>query len=159
MSNSRVTRFNVICGNAPHMGTDYEYWKQIKNQAKRVLEEAQELYDNAEAENMLGVLDGWADVKYTNEYMEDLLVAGEVNTKKAWDAVCDNNDQKFTTSYTYAKESKDLLESNGVECYIDSITYEGTLYFAVKDIAENKVRKLLHHESPDIAKYVSQEFK
>lgn len=159
MSNSRVTRFNVICGNAPHMGTDYEYWKQIKNQAKRVLEEAQELYDNAEAENILGVLDGWADVKYTNEYMEDLLVAGEVNTKKAWDAVCDNNDQKFTTSYTYAKESQDLLESNGVECYIDSITYEGTLYYAVKDIAENKVRKLLHHESPDIAKYVSQEFK
>lgn len=159
MSNSRVTRFNVICGNAPHMGTDYEYWKQIKNQAKRVLEEAQELYDNAEAENMLGVLDGWADVKYTNEYMEDLLVAGEVNTKKAWDAVCDNNDQKFTTSYTYAKESQDLLESNGVECYIDSITYEGILYYAVKDIAENKVRKLLHHEAPDIAKYVSQEFK
>lgn len=96
MSNYRVTRFNHISGNTPHLGADYEYWQQIKNQASRVLEEAQELYDAAQAEDMIGVVDGFADVRYTNEYVEDLLIAGEVETKKAWDAVCNNNDHIFS---------------------------------------------------------------
>lgn len=159
MSNARVTRFNYICSNAPHMGADYEYWKQLKNQAKRVYEEAKELLEAAESEDMLGVLDGFCDVRYTNEYMEDLLIAGDVNTKKAWEDVCNNNDQKFTTSYTYAKESQEKLEQEGVECYIDSVTYEGTTYYAVKDYAENKVRKLKFHESPNIAQYVPEIYK
>lgn len=159
MSNYRVTKFNVISGNAPHMGTDYEYWKQLKDQAERVLEEAQELYDNVCAENMEGVLDGFLDVRYTNEYMEDLLIAGDVDTKKAWDAVCLNNDTKYTTSYTYAIESKEQLENKGETCYIESVQYEGELYYTVKRASDNKVMKLKYHESPDISKFVPEVYK
>ena len=159
MSNYRVTRFNVISGNGPHMGTDYEYWKQIKNQAKRVYEEAKELLDAAEAEDMLGVVDGFADVRYTNEYMEDLLVAGEIETKKAWEAVCNNNDQKFTTSYTYVSESKEALEDQGVECYIDQTQYEGEIYYVCRRNEDNKILKLQHHQSPDLSAFIPKEFK
>lgn len=159
MSNYRVTRFNHIAGNTPHLGADYEYWQQIKNQASRVLEEAQELYDAAQAEDMIGVVDGFADVRYTNEYVEDLLIAGEVETKKAWDAVCNNNDQKFTTSYTYASESKEALEQLDVDCYLDSTTYEGTLYYVIRRVHDNKILKLKHHESPDLSIFVPKEFK
>lgn len=159
MSNYRVTKFNIISGNAPHMGTDYEYWKQIKNQAKRILEEAQELYDNVMIEDMQGTLDGFLDVRYTNEYMEDLLVAGDVDTKKAWDAVCLNNDTKYTTSYTYAAESKEHLEQQGIECYIDQTQYEGELYYVCRRSEDNKILKLKHHQSPDLSLFIPKEFK
>lgn len=159
MSNYKVTRFNVICGNAPHLGTDFEYWRQIKQQAARILEEAQELMAAAEDERMQDVLDGFCDVRYTNEYMEDLLVAGEVETKKAWESVCNNNDQKFTTSYTYALESKESLEEKGTECYIDQTQYEGEIYYVCRRNEDNKILKLKHHESPDLSVFVPKEFK
>lgn len=159
MSNYKVTRFNVICGNSPSMGSDFEYWKQVKEQAARILEEAQELYDSAQAEDMLSVLDGFCDVRYTNEYMEDLLVAGEVETKKAWEAVCNNNDQKFTTSYTYALQSKEALEEKDVECYIDQTQYEGEIYYVCRRVGDNKILKLKNHEAPDLSVFVPKEMK
>lgn len=159
MSNYRVTKFNVISGNAPHMGTDYEYWEQIKNQAERIYEEAKELLAAAQDERMQDVLDGFLDVRYTNEYMEDLLIAGEVETKKGWDAVCDNNDQKYTTSFTYASESKEYLENKDVECYIDQTQYEGQIYYVVRRNEDNKVLKLKFHESPDLAQFLPDIYK
>lgn len=159
MSNYRVTRFNHIGGNAPHMGTDYEYWKQLKDQAARILEEAKELYAACEDERMQDVLDGFLDVRYTNEYMEDLLIAGDVDTKKGWEAVCNNNDQKFTQSYSYASESKETLENKGVECYIDQTQYEGQIYYVVRRNEDNKILKLKHHESPDLSVFVPGVYK
>lgn len=159
MSNYRVTRFNIISGNGAHMGTDYEYWQQLKNQAARILEEAQELYAACEDERMQDVLDGFLDVRYTNEYMEDLLIAGDVDTKKGWEAVCNNNDQKFTQSYSYASESKEALENKGVECCIDQTQYEGQIYYVVRRNEDNKILKLRHHESPDLSVYVPEIYK
>lgn len=159
MSNYRITRFNVISGNAPHMGTDFEYWRQIKQQAARVYEEAKELLEAAEAEDMEKVLDGFCDVRYTNEYVEDLLVAGEIETKKAWEAVCNNNDQKFTTSYTYASESKEALEDQGVECYIDQTQYEGEIYYVCRRSSDNKILKLRLHQSPNLSVYIPEIYK
>lgn len=159
MSNSRITKFNIISGNGPHMGTDYEYWKQLKDQAARVLEEAQELYAAVCEEDMQGTLDGFLDVRYTNEYIEDILIAGEVETKKAWDAVCSNNESKFTTSYTYASQSKEQLESSGVECYIEDTYYEGEIYYVCRRAGDNKILKLKNHQSPDLSVFLPEEFK
>lgn len=159
MSKREVTKFNIICGNAPSMGTELEYWRQLKNQAKRVYEEAKELLDAVEAEDMLGVIDGWADVMYTNEYMDDLLSAAGVNTKGVWDDVCTNNNQKFTTSYSYALASKENLEEQGVECFIEQTVYEGEIYYTVRRNEDMKILKLKNHEKPDIEKYVPEEFK
>lgn len=159
MSNARVTRFNVICGNAVTMGTDLEYWRQVKEQAARILEEAIEMNTAAQEEDYQGVIDGWGDVKYTNEYMDDILKAAGVDTKKVFDTIASNNDQKFTTSYTYAVESKECLEENSVECYLDNTTYEGVLYFVVRRNSDNKILKLKHHESPDLSVFVPKEMK
>lgn len=159
MSKKDVTRFNIICGNSPSMGSDFEYWRQLRNQAERIYEEAKELLEATKAEDMLGVIDGWADVMYTNEYMDDLLKAGEVNTKAVWEAVCSNNNQKFTTSYTYALESKESLEGQGVDCFIEETFYEGETYYTVRRMGDLKILKLKHHEGPDIQKYLPEEFK
>ena len=87
MSHPRITRFNAIMNNRPNLGADHEYWSQIRLQAALILEEAKELYEAAMEEDAVGVLDGFLDVRYTNEYMEDILQAGDVDTKKSWDEV------------------------------------------------------------------------
>ena len=158
MSNARVTRFNVICGNPVNMGTDLEYWRQVKEQTARILEEAIEMNTAAQEEYYQGVIDGWGDVKYTNEYMDDILKGAGVDTKKVFDMIASNNDQKFTTSYTYACDSKEALEHQDVDCYLDSTTYEGTLYYVVRRVHDNKILKLKHHESPDLSIFVPKEF-
>lgn len=159
MSIKRVTRFNYVCGMQPHMGTDKEYWDQLKLQAKLVLEEAQEMYDACMNEDIVECADGWADVKFLNEYMDDLLKAGEVRTDKIFDSVCTNNEGKFTQSYTYALESKEYLEAKGVPCYIDESVFEGETYYIVKRNEDGKVQKLRYHERPDIAQLVPTSFR
>lgn len=154
MSKRDVTKFNHLTGNNPSMGTEAEYWTQLKHQISRVYEEAKEMYEAAQEEDLNGVVDGWADVMYTNEYVEDLLQAYGVNTKGVWQSVCDNNNTKFTQSYTYAAESKEALEEQGVDCYVEEVVFEGELWYCVKDTAENKVRKLKHHVSPSLEEFL-----
>lgn len=153
MSNNRVTRFNYICGNAPTMGSDQEYWKQLENQAERVLEEAQEMYNAVLAGDIVKVLDGHLDVKYTNEYIDDLLTVEAVNVRASWEAVCDNNDSKFTPSYSYAMDSKEWHESEGIECYIDSGVYEGETFYCVRRHCDNKILKPIHFKAVELEQY------
>lgn len=159
MSINRVTKFNYICGNHPEMGLECAYWDQIKLQAKLVLEEATEMYNAAMHEDMTEVADGWADVKFLNEYMEDILKAGEVRTDKIFDAVCTNNDSKFTTSYNYALDSVEHLKDNGVDAYIEESVYEGEIYYTARRSEDGKVLKLKHHERVDLSQFVPEIYK
>lgn len=154
MSNYRVTRFNHLCGNAPSMGTEYEWWKQVRQQAERIKEEAEELYEAAWREDLGAVLDGYLDVKYTNEYMDDLLTANNVKTQDAFTAVCDNNDSKFTNSYTYACDSQQFHENKGVPCYIESVVFEGETWYCIRRNEDGKVLKPKHFSSVDLTPYL-----
>lgn len=159
MSIKRVTRFNHIVGNQPNMGTDKEYWDQIKLQAKLVLEEATEMYNAAMNEDMVEVADGWADVKYLNEYMEDILKAGDVRTDKVFDAVCTNNESKFSNSYNYVLDSVEVLKQNGTDAYVEESLYEGEIYYTARRSEDGKVLKLKHHERVDLSQFIPEIYK
>ena len=159
MSKEAVKRFNVVCGNSPSQGSLYDVWKQLKQQAALVKEEALETFDASQEEDIQELIDGWADVWYVNTYLGQLLEAFGVDTKGVKDVVCANNAQKYTTSYTYAKESQEALEEKGTECYIETTVYEGETYYTVRRNEDNKVMKLKHHERPDLSVFVPHEFK
>lgn len=159
MSKEAVKRFNVVCGNSPSQGSLYDVWKQLKQQAALVKEEALETFDASQEEDIQELIDGWADVWFVNTYLGQLLEAFGVDTKGVKDVVCANNAQKYTTSYTYAKESQEALEEKGTECYIETTVYEGETYYTVRRNEDNKVMKLKHHERPDLSVFVPQEFK
>lgn len=158
MSKEQVRKFNVIAGNSPSQGDLWECWQQLKRQVDLVLEEAKEGKEGASKEDMLELIDAWADVWYTNTYLGQLLEAFGVNTKAVIEEVCKNNNQKFTTSYTYASESKEALEDKGVQCYIEQTVYQGTTYYTVRRNGDGKVMKLRHHESPELSKFLPKEF-
>ena len=159
MSKELVKRFNVVCGNSPSQGDLWEVWKQLKQQAALVKEEALETFEASQEEDIQELIDGWADVWYVNTYLGQLLEAFGVDIKGVKDVVCANNAQKYTTSYTYAKESQEALEEKGTECYIETTVYEGETYYTVRRNEDNKVMKLKHHERPDLSVFVPQEFK
>ncbi len=160
MSKKEVVRFNYGINNAPSMGDQYEVWKQLKLQAKLLLEEVNELVEAAEQEDMLETLDAYCDIEYLSTWLEHLLYSFGNETKKAFGEVCQNNSSKITTSYSYASLSKELIEeTTGVECYIDSTTFEGELLYTVKRSSDGKVMKLANHERPDLIKFVAKEFK
>lgn len=159
MSKEAVKRFNIVCGNAPSQGDLWEVWKQLKQQASLVKEEGLEVDEGAQLEDMENLIKEWADVWYVNTYLGQLLEAFGVDTKGVKDVVCANNAQKYTTSYTYAKESQEALEDKGTACYIETTVYEGETYYTVRRNEDQKVMKLKHHERPDLSVFVPQEFK
>lgn len=159
LSKESVKRFNVIVGNGPSQGSLYDCWKQLKLQADLIREEAQEAVDAGKTEDFQEMIDAWADVWYTNTYLGQLLEAFGVDTKAVINEVCENNNQKFTQSYTYASESKEALEEKGIDCYIEEVVYQGEVYYTVRRNSDTKVMKLKHHQAPDLSKYVPDEFK
>lgn len=159
MSKAEVKKFNVVAGNAPSQGDLWECWKQIRSQVEFLREEVMEGVEAAQQEDMQEIIDAWADIWYVNTYLGQLLEAFGVDTKAVINEVCKNNSQKYTTSFSYAKESQECLENKGAECYIESTYYEGTDYFTVRRKEDGKVLKLKHHERPDISKFVPKEFK
>lgn len=158
MIDSRITKFNYIVGNEPVGLEDREdFWKQIKLQAKLVLEEAQEMFDAANNEDLVEVIDGQADVWYLNEYVEDLLAEAGVHVKVAHGMVCDNNSSKYTTDLDFALESSIAQASNGVLCSVYQTMYYGEVYYVVKRDSDGKVVKLIGHQSPDIRSCIPNE--
>ncbi|MNQ04601.1 Phosphoribosyl-ATP pyrophosphohydrolase [compost metagenome] len=160
MSKKEVQRFNYGINNSPSMGDHYEVWKQLRLQAKLILEEAQELVDATTNEDMIETLDAYCDIQYLNTWLEHLLYAFGCNTDKAFAEVCFNNSSKITTSYTYAQTSKEHLEHlyEG-QYYIDETVYEGETLYCVKRAEDGKVMKLKSHCKPNLQQYVLEEFK
>lgn len=151
MSNPRVTRFNFVVGNEPQLDCFFE---QVEKQAKYLLSEAQELLDAAQARDIKEVLDGHLDVRYVNEYIEDLLAAQSVKVKQAWAGVCDNNDTKFSTSYSLISQTVDYYAEQGVACYIAEVDYEGVLYYTCRRSSDDKVMKPITFEAVDLTPFI-----
>ena len=152
MANERVLKFNTIVGNRPSGVNDRAaFWQQAKAQAALVLEEAQELYDAAEEENLIEYLDGWCDVRYTNDYVEHLLDAVGVQTGVAYDMVQGNNDFKYSCVEDFILQSQEeLYTKQGVDTYISTAEYKGTTYYAIRRSSDDKVLKPLKHTPPQL---------
>lgn len=157
MSDQRIIRFNKIVGNPPVGidGTKEAFWKQVELQASLVLEEAKEMYEAALNRDLVECADGWADVRYLNEYMETLLSESGVNTQKVKDMVADNNDQKFTASFFKAESGRDYHNLLGVPAYVEQVEVEDGVYYVIKRKSDGKVLKFPGHIPPNLKKAIS----
>jgi len=156
-----VKRFNFTIGNPPISidGDKEDFWRSIQQQAALVLEEAKEQYEAAMNRDIVEVVDGAADVAYTQAYMDVMLEEIGVDLNKAKDLVCENNDQKITLDEVFARRSatKQLLDNPDDQFYVDETWYNGLSYFVVKRKSDGKVMKLIGHQSPDIKEAIPEE--
>lgn len=151
----RVTRFNHIVDNAPSTDTR-EVLLQVARQTTFLLEEVKETKDAALIHDWVEVLDGVADIMYVAAYLRDLLESVGCDVTGAFNAVCDNNDEKFTTSLELANEWKKEKEDVGVATYIANVEYEGVVYYTVRRISDLKVIKYNDFPKVDLLPFIPE---
>lgn len=129
-----------------------EAWMTLEQQAEQVLEEAQEMYDACVARNIVKVLDGQADVRFTNEGQEDLLKGLGICTELPYVDVCDNNLTKFLTDKQQAAEDAwELYADEGG--HVTEVEVDGITYYPIRD-KSGKLRKPSTFKGVELGKYI-----
>lgn len=134
-----VVLFNTLAGRTLSTEVDEKFWKDVENQAERVLEEAKELYAAVKARDLVETLDGYCDVFVTNTFVGEMLSASGVDIDGALHAVCQNNLSKIPKDIFRAAESAEMYgESYAV---VDRVVVNGEEYFPVKRREDDKLLK------------------
>lgn len=158
MKCSRVARFNAVVGNPPAENLE-DVLKQIENQCTFLLEEVLETKEAAKRGDWVECVDGVGDVKYVAAYLQTLLESVGVKFNKAYRKICDNNDQKFSTSTDLVLqwEVEKSISHPELETYIAETEYEGETYYTLRRKDNGKVVKHNNFEAVDLSDCVPKE--
>lgn len=153
---NRVAIWNTRCSNTPATRGTKEWKVAMLNQLKRLQEELDETVKAVEQEDELEVLDGLVDLQVV---LDGSVFLSGLDAEKAFDAVMDNNDLKYTQSYD---EAFDAVQHYGpdkfnIQEYVDK---DDISYFSVHRNSDNKICKLLEHPKVDLEEFleVSDDF-
>lgn len=134
-----VLKFNTIGGNLSPVQTSQELTARLRNQAMRVLEEAQEVVDGESAEE---VLDGVIDTLVTAFGLLQML-APYAKTKTAAELICHNNLSKFIEGITEEQKEENIAfyAEQGIAVAVQEVEYEGVKYGVIRRLSDNKIMK------------------
>ena len=151
MKCSRVARFNAVVGNPPAESLE-DVLKQIENQCTFLLEEVLETKEAAKRGDWTECCDGVGDVKYVAAYLQTLLESVGVKFNKAYQKICDNNDQKFSSSKELVLQwqAEKATSHPELETYIAETEYEGETYYTLRRKDNGKVVKHNGFEAVDL---------
>lgn len=157
MGNKSVTIFNHACSNAPK-NTAEGILEQIVNQCTFLIEEVLEMKEAAMAGDWKEVVDAHADIRFVRDYLDDLCLAADLNIDKAFDLVCENNSEKFSTSKELVEKWQEEKDSSKLETYIAETEYAGTIYYTLRRKCDGKVQKWIGFPSVNLSSCVPKEF-
>ena len=153
MGSKKVTQFNHAVNNAPSE-LDHVLLEQIANQCTFLLEEVLEMKEAALAGDWTSVLDAHADIRFVRDYLDDLCVAAGLKINKAFDLVCENNSEKFSTSKELVEKWQEEKDPSKLETYIAETEYDGTIYYTLRRKSDGKVQKYIGFPSVDLSSCV-----
>lgn len=153
MKSSKVEFFNKVAGKAPSEDLAI-LLQQIKNQATNLLEEVLETKEAAKEADWVETLDGVCDIWFFASQLVTQLESVGINVNGAFEAVCENNNLKYTTSKELA--SKWLIEQTekGVECHMHETEHEGESFYVVRRNEDNKVLKYNDFPIVELTPYI-----
>lgn len=151
MKCSRVARFNAVAGNPPAESLE-DVLKQIENQCTFLLEEVMETKEAAKRGDWRECTDGVGDVKFVAAYLQTLLESVGVKFNKAYRKICDNNDQKFSSSKELVLQwqAEKAISHPEIGTYIAETEYEGETYYTLRRKDNGKVVKHNNFEAVDL---------
>ena len=130
----RIKQWNERCGNTPCNNQDTldDVVRKVIPQAKVILEESKELIVALEAKDEVEIKDGIADVLFTSLRLVSLLgdkydVLGMLN------AVCDNNDLKYTTNQVDFFAAGGVWDKLSDGCKNEVTEIDGVTYYCLKN--------------------------
>lgn len=156
MFNSResVVNWNLRCGNTPKVLYSHEYWESLKSQSLCMLEEAKELVAAVEAKDPVETLDAQADLQYV---LDGLVFLSQHDHDGAMEAVCQNNNLKYTDNYQEAVQRMfDIEKRTGDECYLRPSMVEGKEWFAVVRKSDGKIMKQSNLPKVQLAEFIAE---
>lgn len=156
MFNSResVVNWNLRCGNTPKVLYSPEYWESLKSQSLCMLEEAKELVAAVEAKDPVETLDAQADLQYV---LDGLVFLSQHDHDGAMEAVCQNNNLKYTDNYQEAVQRMfDIEKRTGDECYLRPSMVEGKEWFAVVRKSDGKIMKQSNLPKVQLAEFLAE---
>lgn len=165
-----VWTFNTLAGNLQPHESAVTLVQALRNQALRVLEEAQEIVDACDmwehpdttdeeaVEQVKSILDGVIDTNVTSFGL--LQIAGPyMNTAKAATIICQNNLTKFHATEEAANATQDAYGKDGGQnyvTYVESVSIESLPWpvYVVKRYTDNKVMKPAGYVSVDLSECI-----
>lgn len=139
-------KFNDISGSAQKINKD-----GIKNQVLLMEEEVKETFNDLEANNIVGVLDGCIDTLYVTLGLLQKLKNLGVDTDGAMKQVAEDNLSKFPSSLLEAVDSIIYYQDQGTHVNVEQ-NKEHRVY-VLKD-QNDKVRKPKGFVGTDLSRYV-----
>lgn len=151
MGSKKVSVFNHAVGNPPSEDNN-ELLQQIVNQCTFLIEEVLEMKEAAKAGDWTSVLDAHADIRFVRDYLDDLCLAAGLKINKAFDLVCENNSEKFSSSKELVEkwQTEKAASDPELETYIAETEYEGTTYYTLRRKDNGKVVKHNNFEAVDL---------
>ena len=149
----RIKQWNERCGNTPCNKQDTldDVVRKVMPQAKVILEESKELVTALEAKDENEIKDGIADVLFTSLRLVSLLgdkydVLGMLN------AVCDNNDLKYTTNQVDFFAAGGVWDKLSDGCNNEVTEIDGVAYYCLKN-ENGKVVKPKDFPKVDLSRF------
>lgn len=129
---------------------------RFSSQATGLLtEEVEELCDATIDEDIVEMLDAVIDIQYYLYQMINWLELAGIDFKGAFEAVCDNNDSKYTTSIQLAQKWYTEAKAVGRDVVISDTQVDGVNYFCLKN-SDSKVVKPEGFEKVDLFKFIPE---
>lgn len=152
---NKVELMNTLTNKGNRTVIDDKWYEAVKNQALRVLEEAQEIVDGCDNKCLKEVLDGVVDTQVTALPLIDMLEAVKFDVTGAMIEIAYNNLTKVVTDRKIAEQTIEQKFSYDTH-YIDEVKYDGTTFYSVKRKSDDKYEKPVGYKSPDISMYVPE---
>lgn len=153
MKSSKVEFFNKVAGKAPSEEIAV-LLQQIKDQATIFLEEVLEVKQAASEGDWAETLKEVCDVKFVASELVTQLESVGIDFNGAFEAVCENNNLKYTTSSELANKWWLEQSEKGVQCHIHETEHEGCKFYVVRRNEDNKVMKHIDFPSVALTSYI-----
>lgn len=151
-STQSVKDWNLKCANKPLQPYTPEYWTVLKNQAERLVEEVKELVDAIDARDRLETVDAQADIQVV---LDGFIFLSQHDHEGAMQAVCGNNDLKYTLARSQAEAWAGEIEKvKGLDVNVQMSEFEGKNYYSVHANADNKIVKPVNHPKVDMTPFI-----
>ena len=157
----RVANWNKICNNqAPVIGSALRQ-TMLLQQCERIQEELNETIKAITESDELELLDGLVDMRVV---LEGAVYLSGLDADSAFEAVMDNNNEKYTTNLSFAERSVESLgdDTHEIQEYKeltdpDEDGYQfnvGLPTYSVHRLSDNKICKLLNHPKVDLSEFL-----
>lgn len=128
---------------------------KLKARYDFLLEEVEELKEAIDERDIVKAVDAVGDIEvFHQQYVIDLEAAG-IHYAGAINAICDNNDSKYSTNEKFIEEklSKTFTPCSD-QMYVDANTYDGFTFYCLKHWITNKVKKWAGFEPVNLREFI-----